>query len=458
MEEYIRIITEQIRCAGAREGVARELRNHIEDQAEAYEKEGMAQEAAMAEAVRQMGDPVAVGIELDRIHRPGMDWRLLAMTVLLSIGGLLVMALADGFLRRITGEAALPFQGMGKQLLYTGIGLALMLAVCFLDYSFIGRYAWPIYAAFPVILAVYGRFSGTVNGMHRSLILPVYLFIPIYAGALYRLRGQGAAGLAKGLLLLLPPVLFSRRFIPSTATAFSLFLICGCMLLTAAWKGWFAGRGQKSPEWLSALDRQPSGRRKKLLAASLGAGILLTGLAGGLAYKYLLFDYQKMRIAGWLNPQKYGAGSGYLYMQQKKLLAGLNWFSSTDTALLSGFPFDSNYELLGIFVCFGAAAGLLALFLLAVFLSHLFRVSLRQKNQLGMMIGTGCSLVMSFHVLLGAGVSFGLLPATTVTVPFLTGGGSASVVYPVLVGFLLSVCRYQNVLPDTAPRVRRAKS
>ena len=118
MEEYIRIITEQIRCARAREGIARELRNHIEDQAEAYEKEGMEHETALAEAVRQMGDPVAVGIELDRIHRPGMDWKLLGMTVLLSTGGLLIMALVDAFLWQITGEAGLPFSPVrGKQIL-----------------------------------------------------------------------------------------------------------------------------------------------------------------------------------------------------------------------------------------------------------------------------------------------------------------------------------------------------
>ncbi len=460
MEEYIRIITEQIRCARAREGIAQELRNHIEDQAEAYEKEGMEHETALAEAVRQMGDPVAVGIELDRIHRPGMDWRLLGMTVLLSTGGLLIMALVDAFLWQITGEAGLPFSpGIGKQLLCTGIGLALMLAVCFLDYSLIGRYTWLIYAGFSLLLTVYGRLSGTINGMHRSLILPVYLFVPIYAGVLYQLRGQGSPGFVKGLLLLLPPVLFSRYFIPSLATAFSLLLICVCMLLTAVWKGWFTGCGQ-SREPLSASGRVSPRRRKRLLAALTGACVLL-GVTGRLAYTYLLFDFQKRRIAAWLNPNEYSADAGYLYVQLKKLLAGLNWFSPADTAdaaLLSGWSFSGNYELLGIFVCFGAAAGFLALFLLAVFLFHLFRISLRQKNQLGMMLGTGCSLVMTLHVLLGIGVSFGLLPATTVTVPFLTGGGSAAVVYPILVGFLLSVCRYQNVLPDTAPRARRAGS
>ena len=43
MEEFIRILTDQIRCAKARDGVARELSSHILDQAQAYEQSGMAQ-------------------------------------------------------------------------------------------------------------------------------------------------------------------------------------------------------------------------------------------------------------------------------------------------------------------------------------------------------------------------------------------------------------------------------
>ena len=37
----------------------------------------MTEDAAQAEAVRQMGDPVALGTDLDRIHRPRPQWGLL---------------------------------------------------------------------------------------------------------------------------------------------------------------------------------------------------------------------------------------------------------------------------------------------------------------------------------------------------------------------------------------------
>ena len=54
-------------CAPALE---RELRTHLEEQTEAYQAEGMTEDAAEAEAVRQMGDEEAVGLALDAVHRP----------------------------------------------------------------------------------------------------------------------------------------------------------------------------------------------------------------------------------------------------------------------------------------------------------------------------------------------------------------------------------------------------
>ena len=72
-QQYVDILTEQIRCRRARSLVSEEIGQHIEDQEQAYLREGMEAEAASREAVRQMGDPVETGLALDRIHRPKTD-------------------------------------------------------------------------------------------------------------------------------------------------------------------------------------------------------------------------------------------------------------------------------------------------------------------------------------------------------------------------------------------------
>ena len=72
--------------------VEEELREHIRDQAEAYEAEGMFEEEALEKAVRDMGDPVETGVALDRIHRPHMSWGTLALAGALGIFGVVLQA------------------------------------------------------------------------------------------------------------------------------------------------------------------------------------------------------------------------------------------------------------------------------------------------------------------------------------------------------------------------------
>ena len=138
--EYLKTITEQIRCEKAREGIAKELNGHIEDQKETFLKEGMTETEAEEAAIREMGDPVAAGVELDRIHRPKMPWGLIALIGILHAAGFLLRHLLDA---RIEGVVFVSSGGSGilGEIVFLLAGLALMIGVCYLDYSRIGRYA-----------------------------------------------------------------------------------------------------------------------------------------------------------------------------------------------------------------------------------------------------------------------------------------------------------------------------
>ena len=116
-EEYLTILTDQIRCRMAREDVRKELLCHIEDQKAAFLSEGM--EAAEAEeaAVREMGDPVETGNELDRIHRPKMAWGMIELIAVLSIVGYLAQCLLQ--------EKWIAAGGTGMVMTYMMLGLLL---------------------------------------------------------------------------------------------------------------------------------------------------------------------------------------------------------------------------------------------------------------------------------------------------------------------------------------------
>ena len=92
IETYVETAMDQVRWKKARPGLAAEIRTHLLDQRDACLAQGMDEGAAQGEAVRQMGDPVALGTDLDRVHRPRPQW------------GLLVFALARGLGRDFAGR------------------------------------------------------------------------------------------------------------------------------------------------------------------------------------------------------------------------------------------------------------------------------------------------------------------------------------------------------------------
>ena len=93
-----------IRWKAARGPVAEELAAHLEDHAAALEAQGISPDVAAQQAVAAMGDPYALGAELDRAHPPTLP-RL--SRVLLALGLLiLAAALVLGF-RQHTGLPAL---------------------------------------------------------------------------------------------------------------------------------------------------------------------------------------------------------------------------------------------------------------------------------------------------------------------------------------------------------------
>lgn len=89
-DKYLEKVLEQIRCKKAKPYIAKELESHLEDQIADNIKSGMNKEQAEKEAVRDMGDPVETGVELDRIHKPQIAWKLLLLVGLLSIAGIII--------------------------------------------------------------------------------------------------------------------------------------------------------------------------------------------------------------------------------------------------------------------------------------------------------------------------------------------------------------------------------
>ena len=90
MEKYLEKLLSQIRCKKARPYIAEEIREHIESQIEDNLSGGMTYEEAEKKAVADMGDPIEVGISLDKVHKPQIAWKLLLVVGVLSLLGILI--------------------------------------------------------------------------------------------------------------------------------------------------------------------------------------------------------------------------------------------------------------------------------------------------------------------------------------------------------------------------------
>lgn len=439
-EEYLKTVTDQMRCKRARTAVQEEIDQHIEDQAEAFRMEGLDREAAVSEAVKEMGDPVEVGISMDRIHRPKMAWGMIGLIAVLTLAGFALQALMQ---TKFEEEYFLP-GGNEKQLVILIMGLILMTAVCYLDYTRIGKYAREItvllWGCFILGIVLFGT---EINGMVSWIALPylpsfnvtlgVFLFVPLYAGVLYAYRGQGYEALLKGILWMLPSLGFvlTRPNLVGTTILFFSFAI---VLTVAVARGWF--------------------RVKKGAVLSALWGMIVLLPAGGILHFLQMPGYQGERVRA-----LFGMTEGNIFSPQieaiRTVLSGSHLIGASgavkqagiDPALLA----DRSSNMLtcaiayyGILVALAVIAAMAFLFL------RFLRISLRQKNQLGMLMGTGCCAVFLLQTTLYTVYNLGILNMSfRCYCPFLTYGGSGVLVVYTMLGLLLSICRYQNVVEDT---------
>lgn len=424
MEEYLEKLTDQIRCKLARDPIHEELRCHMEDQRDAYMEEGMTEEEAEEAAVLDMGDPVLTGTEFDRLHRPNMPWRMIGLIMIVSLIGF-----AMQYLVIAPNSDVVDFQ---RQFFLLLCGFAVMIAVCFADYSRVVPNAYWIYNFLYFSIVLLEKHWGVeVNGSAQWIYfgrwgimidqaMLTLLFVPVLAAELCSIRGQGYLPfVGVSLVGLLMPMYLALR-IPRISTAVVLFVSSGFLLYLTARKGWF----KIEKKWFQAV-----------YWGGLAAG------GGWILYKAVsesqtFTEFQRL----------FGLGGDASYTTEtlRKMIHGASWIGEGKVQgddILS----YSDYLLAFIISKYGIAVGLAVMGMILFLLILLFRRSFAQKNESGMLIGVSCSMVFLAQILLYLLSNLGIISAAGCC-PFLTYGGSGIIVTSVLLGLLLSVFRYETVM------------
>ncbi len=433
LDEYLQTVSEQIRYTKIRPSVTEELKNHILDQAEVYEECGAFPEEALERAVREMGDPVETGVALDRIHRPQMNWGIVTAIAVISLLSIGVFYIAD-----IVAPDAYPWQ---RQAIFVMSGFLMMLLVYRLDYSILGNFGWKPAVLFLCIMIVGLVFWGfSIHGANRwidigpfviSVPEAMILYIPLFGAALYSFRGEGYGVLLKVLPLIVVPVGFVW-LTPTLSNALILFASLFSLFMFAVWKDWFC-------------------ISKKLV---LGISCSLSALspAAFLGYFYFFGEaYQVDRIHAFLNPSKNNTWDYIVNMAKNMRINSsmvgssehsVEWFvNGPTTDFLTDYILVSMCSLYGIFLTVVIVAGLI------VIVMNIFHISMNQKNQLGMIVGMGCGIAFFIKTAASVLMNLQLIPYISISMPFLSYGGSNTIVSYILLGLVLSVYRYKNILP-----------
>ena len=423
---YLEAVAEQIRWRRARPVVTWELERHLEDQRDAFAAAG--HEDAEGMAVAEMGDPVSVGAELDRMHRPKPQWSLLALAILLALAGtvLRVWLTADWdayYLDINPYRAGLAFL----------LGCGALLMGYFLDYGWLGRrggwvYLGTLIASF-LLLVLPHRMP---SGVHYSLRCAALLYPLAYAFWVYSRRKKGWPGLLAAMAGILPLLWFCQTA-PYLFGTFLLLTTSAVLLLAVAARyDWFA-----------------VGRWKTLWVTAACAG------AAGIGGVWCIFRTANTstRLAAALHPEQFLDGAGYHAVQIRNAIAGAKWLGQGSWSPENPYPLtvsgsDSDTFLTTLIHRLGWLPFLAVVLAFAALAVWILLRCLRQSSQLGKAVVLAALLPLCIQSLFSTAWNLGF---TLLSSPFpLITGNTSTVLDLFLIGLCLSVFREERIARDSA--------
>lgn len=434
MEEYLEKLLSQIRCKKARPYISDEIQKHMEDQITENIAHGMTAKEAEINAVADMGDPVEAGISLDKVHKPQVAWKLIVIVGILSLLGIFIQQSISYHIAEISSDIPEYYAFSGTRFVTSVIlGFAVMCGIYFLDYTTIAKYskfigAFIITVGILSILGFLGRFGHEKYFMVRLLTTAFMMFyVPTYGAILYKYREGGLASLLKAIVWLMIPVIIMFKMPNLVGT--SILMVSMLIQLSAAIiKGWF---------------KVPVKRTVAIIWTAFG--ILPIILLFSMYALHMLAAYQEARIRAWL----FATGdASYMSNILRSLCTDIAFIGNSGKDVVGTLPdFNSDYIFSYILNSYGSIAGIIIVAALAVLILYIFSVCLKQKNELGLVMGFGCGMILLLNTVINLLGTVGVIPPAASFLPFLSAGRGNIVLCYALVGIIMSIYRYKDVYP-----------
>ncbi|MBQ7872084.1 MAG: putative lipid II flippase FtsW [Oscillospiraceae bacterium] len=354
-----------------------------------------------------------------------MDQPYLILTVMLVVIGLLVLFSAS-YARAyyLTGNSASYFI---NQLLFAVVGVIAMLLISRVPYDWYRRWSLVIYGVtILLLLAVLIPGIGVkVNGARRWINLGITNFQP--------------SEIAKFAMILMLSIVMCNY--QKEIRSFRTLLVCGVVI------GLIAILLILEPHFSATIIIGTVALCMMLIGGVNWKYLLaLVAVAGGLLLLLMLTGgYTSDRITAWRNPEADPLDTGLQILQSEYAigsggLLGLGFGKSRQKYLY--LPEEHNDYIFAI-ACeelgFIGAVGILLLFALLIIRGYW--IAVHARDRFSMLLAAGLTTLLAVQVILNVAVVTNLLPATGISLPFFSSGGTALMMQLGECGIVLNISR-----------------
>ncbi len=354
----------------------------------------------------------------------GLDWAIVLSALLLSAIGLATIHSASS-------ELAVDY--LPRQAVWVAVGTVLMIILLSLDYNALVDLSLPLYVIVCLLLVAV-LLIGSVRGGAQSWLgvgsvggqpsevakLATALMLARYLAGINARVLSFRQILAAGAIVALPMALIALE--PDLGTAAMFVPMVAGMLLVG---------GVPLRIWVIAL--------------------VLFGIVAGGVWTFGMKDYQRDRVRTFLEPASDPLGAGYQVRQSKIAvgsgqLGGRGYMQGTQSQLRFLPARHTDFVFAVLAEEWGFFGVLVTLGLYAVFIVNGARIAMRARDREGILLVVGLLSVITFHVLYNTAMVVGLVPITGIPLPFLSYGGSFTLLNFAATGLILGVDvrRYVN--------------
>ena len=366
-----------------------------------------------------------------------MDHTIYLVVSILVLFGIMMVFSASYV---VTGRSARfgfdTFFFLRRHLVFAGIGFLVMWLASNVNYRYLKRLAFPMYAAslgFLLAVAVFGEETG---GARRWIEIP---------GLDIQFQPSEIAKVA--LILLLARIISADRRILDKWPGF-LFCagIVGVMMV-------FVGIGNLSTAIIIGII----GGGMLFLASPYIWPFILAGAAsvgGMLAYLWFLANHASEghfrggRFLAWRDPFSDMSGYGFQIVQSLYAIAsgglfGLGIGQSRQKTFLPEVHNDVIFSVIAEELGFFGAGIILLLF--GILICRGLKIAMNATDNFGALVAGGIVLMIASQVIINVAVVTNTIPNTGIPMPFISYGGTALVVCMGLIGVLLNISKQTKI-------------